>query len=69
MSKKVKARSPEQIADAIIQRANDGYQDQANSGYPPYALAAWDDRTRWSAYIKKVAAIVISEELKARGLT
>ncbi len=56
-------KTPEEIASAIIQRANDGYGKDA-SGYPPYAMAPWDDRLRWSAYVQKVAAEVLAEELK-----
>jgi hypothetical protein len=59
-------KTPEQIAEAIIQRANDGYHNQPHSGYPRYALSVWDDRIRWSEYIKKVAASVIAEEIKPK---
>lgn len=64
MTKRPATKTSEQIANAIIQRANDGYRDMAKSGYPPFALTPWDDRNRWSAYIKKVAAEVISQHMK-----
>lgn len=51
------------LADKIIKRANDGYHNRDD--YPPYALAPWDDRLRWSDYIKKVAAEVLSEQVSA----
>jgi len=57
-------KTPEQLAEAIIDKMNDGYhRDPTN--YPPFALTPWDDRVRWSTYMKKVAAEVLSEELTA----
>lgn len=53
----------ERIAEKIIVRANAGYHDRDD--YPPYAVTPWDDRPRWSDYLKKIAAIVIAEELTA----
>ena len=57
-------KTPEQIAEAIIQRANDGYHRDTGR-YPSYALAPWDDRIKWTAYIKTIAAEVLAEELAA----
>lgn len=53
----------EEIAAKIIDRANDGYH--ARDDYPPFATTPWDDRLRWSDYLKKIAAIVIAEEIAA----
>ena len=50
---------PEELAEKIIQAANDGYHNRPD--YPPYALTPWDDRLRWSDYIKKVAAEVLAK--------
>lgn len=50
----------EQVAEAIIKRANDGYHNDPNN-YPPFALTPWDDRLRWSDYIKKAAEQVLNE--------
>lgn len=58
-------KTPEEIAAAIIQRANDGYHDMKKSGYPPFAPAPWDDRRHWSKYIEKVATDVLRDELGA----
>ena len=41
----------------VIKVAQEGYSNRDD--YPPYALASWDDRTRWTAYLKK-----INEELE-----
>lgn len=50
-----------QIADKIVNAANDGYLKRED--YPPYAVAPWDDRRRWSEYIRRVAAEVLEREL------
>lgn len=55
-------KTPAELAEAIIDRANDNYH-VSDSGYPPFALAPWDDRIRWSDYLKKVATEVLTEEL------
>jgi hypothetical protein len=55
-------RTPTEIAEAIVKRANDGYHSDPDN-YPPYALTPWDDRTRWSDYLKKKAEEVLAEEL------
>jgi hypothetical protein len=55
-------KTPQEMAAAIIQRANDGYHRDAGD-YPPFALTPWDDRIRWSGYIEKCAAEVLAEEL------
>lgn len=44
----------EQFAEQVIQTANDGYHRRDD--YPPYAMAPWDDRLRWSDYLKKIIA-------------
>lgn len=54
-------KTPEEIAAAIIQRAHDGYRNRED--YPSFALTPWDDRNRWTAYVHKVAAEVLAEEL------
>ena len=43
----------------VLKVAQEGYRKRDD--YPPYALASWDDRTRWTAYLKK-----INEELDKR---
>jgi hypothetical protein len=50
------------LGDRIIQRANDGYRGRED--YPSYALTPWDDRPRWSAYIKKIADEIEAEDPK-----
>jgi hypothetical protein len=47
------------IAERIIQAAKDGYHRCED--YPPYAVTPWDDRLRWSDYLKKIAAEVLAE--------
>lgn len=54
--------TPEEFADAVMKRANDGYQNQKASGYPPYAIAPWDDHVRWSAYLRETLIKVLSDE-------
>jgi hypothetical protein len=56
-------KTPEELAEAIIQRANDGYHHRGD--YPSFAITPWDDRLRWSDYIKKVAKDVLTEELQS----
>jgi hypothetical protein len=36
----------------VIKKANDGYHNRDD--YPPYAIASWDDRNRWIAYLEKI---------------
>jgi len=38
----------------VLETAHRGYHDRQD--YPPYALASWDDRNRWSQYLKKINA-------------
>lgn len=57
-------RSPTELAELIIQRANGGYHDRED--YPPFALTPWDDRLRWSDYIKVIAAEVLVEEERSK---
>lgn len=52
----------EALAKRIIDTAHDGYRHQAESGYPPYAIMSWDDRLRWTDYLKKVAGEVLSAD-------
>lgn len=58
--------APQQsLGDRIIKRANEGYNTRNTTGkkdYPPYALTPWEDRTRWSKYIKTIA-----DEIEAEG--
>lgn len=56
-------KTAEEIAEAIIETANAGYHYRSN--YPPYAITPWDDRVRWSAYLKEIATEVLTEELNA----
>lgn len=58
------ASQAEKLAAKIIDRADAGYRNQEKSGYPPYALTAWDDRVRWTGYLRKVMVEVLTEELK-----
>lgn len=53
------------LGDRIIRRANDGYHTRMTTGpkdYPPYALTPWDDRLRWSKYIKTIADEIEAED-------
>lgn len=52
---------PAALAKKIIQAANDGYHNRDD--FPPYALSPWNDRTKWSEYIEKVATEVLRKEL------
>jgi hypothetical protein len=52
------------LGDVIIALANNGYHNQEKTGYPPFALAPWDDRIRWSNYIKKIADEIEAEQAK-----
>lgn len=36
----------------VLDTADNGYSDR--NDYPPYALAPWDERTRWSEYLRKI---------------
>ena len=38
----------------VLQIAHDGYTKRDD--YPPFALAPWDDRPRWTAYLEKIDA-------------
>lgn len=48
------------LGERIIERAHRGYHDRKD--YPPYAIAAWDDRRRWSEYIVKIANEIEAED-------
>ena len=48
------------LGDRILRKANDGYHNRDD--FPPYAVMSWDDRLRWSAYIKKIADEIEREE-------
>jgi hypothetical protein len=58
-------KTAQELADLIMQRANDGYHRRDD--YPAFAMAPWDDRLRWSDYIKKVTAEVLAEELQGES--
>ena len=36
----------------VIKIAHEGYSHR--NDYPPYALASWDDRKRWTDYLTKI---------------
>ena len=36
----------------VLEVAQRGYHHRDD--YPPYALASWDDRTRWTGYLEKI---------------
>ena len=36
----------------VIKVAREGYSRR--NDYPPYALASWDDRKRWTDYLTKI---------------
>ena len=67
MSKSSGPKEPKQsLGDRIIDRANDGYRTRNTTGpkdYPPFALTSWDDRIRWSKYIKTIADEIEAEDL------
>lgn len=61
----MKKKPGQTLGDRIIERANNGYHTRNTTGkkdYPPYALTAWDDRLRWSAYIKTIADEIEAED-------
>lgn len=43
---------------AVLKKANENYHAPMDDkyDYPPFALTAWDDRVRWSEYLRKVEA-------------
>lgn len=56
---------PETLGDRILKRANDGYRTRLTTGpqdYPPFAVTPWDDRQRWSKYIKAIADEIEAED-------
>ena len=38
----------------VLRVAWGGYRNRDD--FPPYALASWDERARWSEYLEKIAA-------------
>ena len=36
----------------VLEIAKDGYGRRLD--YPPYAVAPWDDRNRWNAYLNDI---------------
>ncbi len=36
----------------VLEVAQAGYHNRDD--YPPYALVSWDERTRWTEYLKKI---------------
>lgn len=55
------------LAGEIIDRANAGYHTRFTTGpkdYPPYALTPWEDRIRWSGYLKTIIAETLAEDAK-----
>ncbi len=62
---KIKDAPRQTLGDRIIRRANDGYSTRSTTGkkdYPPFALTPWDDRIRWSQYIKIIADEIEAED-------
>lgn len=48
--------------EKVLQIANDGYHDRED--YPPYATTPWEDRNRWTAYLKKISAELDSSDTR-----
>lgn len=48
-----------QVAKAIWRKIEHAYRDRDD--YPPFALAAWDDRSRFREYIHKLIDEFIRE--------
>ena len=52
----------------VIKVAHQGYSHRDD--YPPYALASWDDRKRWTDYLTKINleldAAIAKASLQAR---
>jgi hypothetical protein len=36
----------------VLQAAHDGYGHRKD--FPPFAIAPWDDRTRWNEYLQTI---------------
>ena len=47
----------------VIKIANEGYSHRDD--YPPYALASWDDRKRWTDYLTKINLELDNAKAKA----
>jgi len=50
-------------AEKIKREIDDGYHNQKESGYPPFALTAWEDRSRYREYVFKVIDKYVVGEL------
>ena len=46
----------------VLYTAQAGYHTRED--YPPFALAPWDDRRRWTDYLKKIAAELDAAQAK-----
>ena len=49
----------------VIKVAHEGYSRR--NDYPPYALASWDDRKRWTDYLTKINLELDAAISKATG--
>jgi len=47
----------------VLERAHAGYSNRDD--YPPFAIAPWDDRPRWNAYLEKINAELDVAEAEA----
>ena len=36
----------------VLEKAHRGYYNR--NDYPPYSMAPWDERAKWSAYLEKI---------------
>ena len=49
----------------VMETAWAGYHNRDD--FPPHALASWDDRTRWTAYLTKIALELEAQENEDRS--
>lgn len=52
-------------AEELKRKIDDGFYHQNDSGYPPYALTAWDDRKRFREYVFRVIDEQVEEANEA----
>ncbi len=51
--------------EKVIRKAQDGYHDRDD--YPPFALMSWDDRAKWTAYLRKINEEIDKAEEETSG--